>query len=125
MCAHTLRGGISYQRFRQATQVTACGKSAHAHTCRPSHLDTNILQYEQSHNTLPPTNSHKPRQNHRHIISLCPLMLTHMVFTCLVPLSLSSPLHGGLLWRLMRKTSKHAPSVFEQCSECGSVPFMG
>lgn len=40
---------------------------------------------------------------------------TYGLFTRLVPLGLSSPLHGGLL-RLMRKTSKHAPSVLEHAS---------
>lgn len=40
---------------------------------------------------------------------------TYGRFTRLVPLGLSSPLHGGLL-RLMRKTSKHAPSVSEHAN---------
>lgn len=40
---------------------------------------------------------------------------TYGRFTRFVPLGLPSPLHGGLL-RLMRKTSKHAPSVLEHAN---------
>lgn len=85
----------------------------HAHT----HTHTNMLQYVQSH-TLPPTDSHKPRQDHRHIISLCPHSCSNI--WSFYSLSASLPRLSSSRWsagRLMRKTSKYAQSVVERASE--------
>lgn len=111
---HTHRGRIRYQRPSSRTSDSLWKK-----VCKLSCVDPSPKQYSMIGVIilcLPQTRISPGRTTGISFLCAHTLAHTYGLFTCLVPLGLSSPLHGGLLLRLMRKTSKHAPSVLEHAS---------